>query len=93
MSISVIKEGNILRVLETSEPIPEGQQIVLFTGSEIQQAAARLAWNLMPEESRDDMLHQTQSASYQEWMEDTSWDDAISADDSSEWLPLEDFKA
>jgi len=93
MSIKVIKEGEHLRMLESSEPVPEGEPLVLFTASEIQQAAARLAWSRLPEESRDDMLHQGQSASYREWMEDNSWDEAISREDPAEWLSLQDFKA
>jgi len=93
MSIEVIKEGNLLRVVESSEPIAEGEHLVLFTADEIQQAAARLAWSRLAEESRDDMLHQTQSASYREWLEDSSWDDAISREDPATWLSMEEFKA
>lgn len=93
MSIEVIKEGNVLRVVESSEPIAEGEHLVLFTGEEVQQAAARLAWSRLPEESRDDMLHQSQSVSYREWLEDSSWDDAICREDPANWLSIEDFKA
>ena len=35
MSIEVIKEGNLLRVVESSEPIAEGEHLVLFTADEI----------------------------------------------------------
>jgi hypothetical protein len=31
MSITVIKEGNILRILQASEPLPENTPIELFT--------------------------------------------------------------
>jgi hypothetical protein len=34
MSIEVVKEGNILRVLDCSENIPEGLHLRLFTESE-----------------------------------------------------------
>ncbi len=93
MSIEVVKEGNLLRVVQSSEPIPEGEHLFLFTAGEIQQAAARLAWSRLPGESRDDLLHQAQSCSYQEWMEDSSWDEAISREDPANWLAMEDFKA
>ena len=93
MSITVIKEGNVLRVVESSEPIAEGKRLVLFTAEEIEQAAARLAWSRLPEESREDMMHQTQSVSYREWLEDSSWDEAICSEDPANWLSIEDFKA
>jgi hypothetical protein len=35
MSIEVIKEGNVLRVLDCSENIPEGLHLRLFTESEL----------------------------------------------------------
>lgn len=35
MSIEVIKEGNVLRVLDCSEVIPEGFHLKLFTESEL----------------------------------------------------------
>jgi hypothetical protein len=31
MSITVIKEGNVLRILSSSEPIPENTPLKLFT--------------------------------------------------------------
>jgi hypothetical protein len=92
MSIEVIKEGNVLRVVDSSEPIPEGRHLRLFTADEIQQAAARMAWNHLPEETRDDLMHQAQSASYREWMDDKTWDEAIAREDPGSWLPLADFK-
>lgn len=35
MSIHVIKEGNVLRLVESSEPIPEGAHLHLFTEEEL----------------------------------------------------------
>ena len=35
MSIHVIKEGNVLRLVESSEPIPEGTHLHLFTEEEL----------------------------------------------------------
>jgi len=37
MSIEVIKEGNVLRVLDCSEDIPEGSHLRLFTESEFKK--------------------------------------------------------
>jgi hypothetical protein len=92
MSIEVIKEGNVLRVVDSSEPILDGAHLRLFTEDEIQQAAARIAWQRISGESQEDLIHQAQTKSYQEWMADSSWDDAILREDSSSWLPLKDFQ-
>ncbi len=35
MSITVIKEGSILRVLESTTPVPDGERLVLYTAEEI----------------------------------------------------------
>jgi len=35
MSITVIKENNVLRVLEASGPFPEGARLVLYTREEL----------------------------------------------------------
>jgi hypothetical protein len=35
MSIEVIKEGNVLRVVESSEPIPEGAHLRLYTEEQL----------------------------------------------------------
>jgi hypothetical protein len=37
MSIQLIKEGNLIRVVESSEPIPEGTVLRLFTEDELQR--------------------------------------------------------
>lgn len=45
MSITVIKEGNSLRVLGASEQIPEGTQLTLFTEQELASVEERRgAW-------------------------------------------------
>lgn len=116
MSIQVIKEGNLLKVIESSAPIPEGVKLTLYTAAElndlgkqppaweatqlesafhddeVQQATARTAWLRLPEESKEDIMHQTQSKSYQEWMKDTSWDEAMMREDPACWLPIEKFQ-
>lgn len=35
MSVTVIKEGNTLRLVKSSEPIPDGTELVLFTEKEL----------------------------------------------------------
>lgn len=45
MCVTVIKEGNALRVLESSEPIPDGMQMVLYTEPELRALEAeRKIW-------------------------------------------------
>lgn len=45
MSIRVIKEGNLLRVVESSEPIPDGARLTLYTASELADLAGQpSAW-------------------------------------------------
>jgi hypothetical protein len=45
MSVTIIKEGNTLRLLESSEPIPDGTKLVLFTEEELRELEAeRRAW-------------------------------------------------
>jgi hypothetical protein len=43
MSITVIKEGNVLRVLEATAPIPDGARLVLYTPEEL-TASRPSAW-------------------------------------------------
>ncbi|MDX6767776.1 MAG: hypothetical protein SFU85_13415 [Candidatus Methylacidiphilales bacterium] len=35
MSITVVKEGGVLRVIDSSEPIPEGAHLELYTENEL----------------------------------------------------------
>jgi len=52
MSINVIKEGNLLRVLESSEPIPDGARLTLYTASELADLARQpSAWEAAQMES------------------------------------------
>jgi hypothetical protein len=45
MSVTVIKEGNTLRLLESSEPTADGQHLLLFTEGELRSIEAeRKAW-------------------------------------------------
>lgn len=45
MCVTVIKEGNALRLVEWSEPIAEGAQLVLYTETELRALEVeRKAW-------------------------------------------------
>lgn len=45
MSVTVIKEGNTLRLVESSELIPDGTTLVLFTEKELRALEAeRKGW-------------------------------------------------
>lgn len=45
MSINVIKEGNLLRVIDSSEPIPDGAKLTLYTSAELVDLAKQpTAW-------------------------------------------------
>lgn len=35
MSITAIKEGDVLKVVESSEPIPDGARLTLYTATEL----------------------------------------------------------
>jgi hypothetical protein len=52
-----------------------------------------LGGNRIPKESREDMMFQTQSKSYQEWMKEDAWDQAVEALPAAATLPLDEFKA
>jgi len=93
MSIKVFAEGNTLRVLDCSDDIPQGREIELFTGEEIEKLAAQKIWRSIPKESREDMMFQTQSRSYQDWMAQDEWDSARENLSCSSSLQLSDFKA
>ncbi|MFZ4777077.1 MAG: hypothetical protein ACOYM3_17035 [Terrimicrobiaceae bacterium] len=41
MNITVIKEGEILRIIKSSEPIPDGTKLKLYTAAEINALAKR----------------------------------------------------
>jgi hypothetical protein len=40
MSVTVVKEGNTLRLVESSEPIADGTQLVLYTEQELRRIEA-----------------------------------------------------
>jgi len=93
MSIKVFAEGNTLRVIDCSGELPQGREIELFTSEEIEKMAAQRIWQSIPKESREDMMFQTQSKSYQEWMKEDEWDFVVKALPVTTTLPLGEFKA
>jgi hypothetical protein len=40
MRVTVIREGNALRLIDSTEPIPEGATLVLYTADEIARLSA-----------------------------------------------------
>ena len=93
MSIKVFAEGNTLRVIDCTGEMPQGREIELFTSEEIEKLAAQRIWQSIPKESREDMMFQTQSKSYQEWMKEDEWDQAVEALPVDATLTLAEFKA
>ena len=93
MSIKVFTEGNTLRIIDCTGEMPQGREIELFTSKEIEKLAAQRIWQSIPKESREDMMFQTQSKSYQEWMKEDEWDQAVEALPAAATLPLAEFKA
>jgi hypothetical protein len=93
MSIKFFAEGDTLRVIDCSGEMPQGREIELFTSEEIEKLAAQRIWQSIPLKSREDMMFQTQSKSYQEWMNEDEWDQAAKALPVTATLPLAEFKA
>ena len=58
-----------------------------------EKLAAQRIWQSIPKQSREDMMFQTQSKSYQEWMKEDAWDQAVEALPVDATLPLAEFKA
>ena len=93
MSIKVFAEGNTLRVIDCNGVMPQGCEVELFTIEEIKKMAEQRIWQSLPRESRDDLMFQTQSQDYQEWMGEDAWDVAIENLPSDTEFPLSEFKA
>jgi hypothetical protein len=90
MSITIIKEGNQLRLIESEGPIPENKPVRLYTEDEL---AGLHAWRTLPAESKETLLAQTQSAAYREWLEEDDWEQPCVEEGLSEDLSLDQFKA
>lgn len=93
MSLEVIKQGDILKVLSSTQPIGEGERLSLFTLDEVCRREAEAVWGKVPAASRESMLMQTQSQAYQEWMEEEEWSEKGVREGASSDLLLTDFQA
>ena len=71
MSLRLIKHADHLELLEGDLPLEK--EIRLFTEDEVLQFEGWKQWISLTEEQRDDMMLQTQSAEYSEWMEEEDW--------------------
>ena len=92
MSLEVIKQGDILKVLSSTQPIGEGERLRLFTLDEVCRLEGEAVWGKVPPASRETMLMQTQSKAYQEWMEEDEWAEKGVREAVSPDLPLSDFQ-
>lgn len=92
MSITAIREGETLRIIRKSDAIPEGRELEFFSADEIDRLVAERVWRSLPAESRDDMLFQTQSRSYSEWMQEEEWETPSVKESLADSLPLAEFK-
>lgn len=91
MSITVINEGDTIRVLSKSQSLPEGQRMEFFTVDELERMIEARTWAAVPLQSREDMMFQTQSVSYKDWMDESEWDEA-KVQETSALLPLTEFR-
>lgn len=73
MSLTLIKHGNQLEILEGD--LPMELAVKVFTEEEVKQMEGWAKWMALTDEQRHDMLMQTQSAEYREWMEEDDWEE------------------
>lgn len=70
------------RRLETlDDDLPHVDDSRVFTEDEVLHFGGWKQWTLLSEEQRDNMMAQTQSAAYQEWMQEDDWDDSAIEED------------
>lgn len=91
MSLKLIKESNTLKILEGE--IPEGKEVIVFTEDEVLQFEGWRQWMALSEEQRDDMMLQTQSSGYQQWMDEDDWAECRVEEVPSQHPSLKNFKA
>jgi len=73
MSLKLKKQDNYLKILEGN--LPETDEFRVYTEDEVLQFEGWKQWVSLSEEQREDMMLQTQSAAYQEWMAEDDWDE------------------
>lgn len=91
MSITVVREGETIRILAVDGDLPSGQPIQFFSREEIELQAGAVAWAGLAEESREGMVLQAQAKSYQDWMDESEWDEWTCVRKNAGSLPLTDF--
>jgi hypothetical protein len=91
VSVTVITEGETIRVPSGGQSLPEGRPVILFTCDELKRMIETQIWAQVPPQTREDMMFQTQSASYQEWISEDHCDSAT-AEATSAMLPLVTFR-
>jgi hypothetical protein len=72
MSLKLKKQDKHLEILDGV--VPDSEEFRVFTEEEVLQFEGWKQWMSLSEEHREDMMQQTQSAAYQEWMEEKDWD-------------------
>lgn len=73
MSLTLIKHGDQLEILEGDLPLE--QAVKVYTEDEVKQMEAWVAWMSMTEEQRNEFMLQTQSSEYREWMDEEEWEE------------------
>lgn len=74
MSLTVIKEGDGLKILDGD--LPTSEPVKVYTEDEVKQMEAWAAWMSISEAQRQEMMLQTQSTEYAEWMDEEEWDES-----------------
>jgi len=92
VSVEVIRQGEMLKVISSSEPIREGERLRLFTLEELRQRELEAAWGQLSSSSRDTMLMQTQSKAYEDWMAEDEWTEEGVRERIPTPLSLKDFR-
>lgn len=79
MSLKLLKHQDHLELLEGD--LPTGKEIIVFTEDEVLQFEGWKQWMSLSDEQREDMMLQTQSAAYKEWMDDDDWEECSVGED------------
>lgn len=73
MSLKLLKHTDHLQLLEGD--LPTGKEIIVYTEEEVLRFEGWKQWMSLSEEQREDMMQQTQSAAYQDWMQEEDWEE------------------
>lgn len=72
MSLKLRKQDKHLEILDGV--VPDSEEFRVFTEDDVLQFEGWKQWMSLSEEQREDMMQQTQSAAYKEWMQEDDWD-------------------